>query len=373
MAYYRSYAKINLNAIEQNLICLQQKLHHGVKSMAVVKADAYGHGALPVARKLEKRVDYFGVATLDEAIVLRDGGIQKPILILSYTHPSFYEVLIDHEITATVWDLSEATRLSAQAKKSGKIAKVHIAVDTGMGRIGVVADENAAECIAEIARLPFLEVEGIFSHLACADCLDKTDANEQIAFFDRLLSDLEAKGISIPIRHVCNSAASMEMEPQYDMCRLGIALYGLYPSDEVSRDSVLLTPAMEVFSHVIGVKKVPKGSGIGYGHIYRAPEEKVIATVSIGYADGFRRCLTGSGFVLIRGKKAPVVGRVCMDQIMVDVTGIEGVAVEDRVTVLGTDGENTISAETLGELSCSFHYEVLCSFSPRVVRVYEGK
>lgn len=371
MAFYRAYAKIDLRAIEQNLINLQKKLHHGVKSMAVVKANAYGHGSVPVSKKLESRVDYFAVATLQEGIELRENGIKKPILVLSYTHPSLFSQLINFEITGTIWDFTDAQELSNQAQKLGKIARIHVAVDTGMGRIGVFADDTGAETISRIARLPFVETEGVFTHLACADSLDKTAANDQIQKFDHFLKLLEQKRVSIPIRHVSNSAASMEMENQYDMCRFGIALYGLYPSEEVSKESITLLPAMQVFSHVVQVKAVSKNTPIGYGHIYRTPSEKVIATVSIGYADGFRRCLTGVGHVLIRGKKAPVVGKVCMDQIMVDVTEIDGVTTNDRVTILGTDGDFSISAETLSSLCHSFNYELVSTFMPRVVRVYD--
>jgi alanine racemase len=250
----------------------------------------------------------------------------------------------------------------------------HVAVDTGMGRIGVQPDETGADLVLAVSQLEGVEIEGLFSHYACADCQDKTDAQEQTALFDRFIGLLEGRGVQIPLKHICNSAGAMEMDKQYDMCRLGIALYGLYPSEEVEK-KIALIPAMEVISHVVHVKDVPQGFKIGYGHIYEAPAKRKIATVCVGYADGYNRCLTGVGYVLIRGKKAPVVGKVCMDQIMVDVTDIEGVTVGDQAVILGKSQDACISAEELGAMCHSFNYEVVCNFMPRVTRAYykDGK
>ena len=244
-----------------------------------------------------------------------------------------------------------------------------------MGRIGFQPDEESAKTVARITRLPGVNAEGIFSHYACADCADKTDKDRQTAVYDRFLKMLEEQGISFPIRHICNSAGSMEGEKRYDMCRLGVAMYGLYPSEEMDKDAIELIPAMEVISHVVHVKTVPAGTQIGYGHIYTAPTQKKIATLSIGYADGYNRCLTGVGYVLIKGQKAPIVGKVCMDQVMVDVTGIEGIQVGDHAVMLGKSRDAELSAETLGQMCHSFNYEVVCTFMPRVARVYyiEGK
>ena len=369
--YNRCYAEVDLSAIEHNLNELKSCLDSGVMALAVVKANAYGHGAVAVARHIEDKVDYFGVATLDEAVELREAGIRKPVLIFSYTSPTLYSVIIDKDITPTIYNTDEAKALSALAKKIGKRVKIHVCVDTGMGRIGFSPDECGADAVKEISGLDGVWVEGLFSHYACADSADKRDAQAQTALFDSFISMLDARGVNIPIKHICNSAATIEGEKQYSMCRLGIALYGIYPSDEVRRDRVKLIPAMKVVSHVIHIKRVPKGFKIGYGHIYEAEDERTVATVSIGYADGFRRCLYNEGYVLIRGKVARVVGKVCMDQIMVDVTDIQGVKVDDEAVILGESGDKRISAEALGSMSHSFSYEVVCDFSHRVKRIYK--
>ncbi|MBQ7036317.1 MAG: alanine racemase [Clostridia bacterium] len=368
--YIRTFARVSLDAIKENLKVLKAPLKEGVLSMAVVKADGYGHGSVRVARHIEEDVDYFAVACLEEAVTLREGGIKKPILILSYTSPLLYDTVLDFDITPAILSLREAEKLSSLAAIRGKKAKIHVVCDTGMGRIGFTPTEESAGIVRQISLLPGIEIEGLFSHYACADAADKTDALCQMALFDTFIDLLNEKGVHIPIKHISNSAASMDFEKQYNMCRLGIAIYGLYPSDEMDTEKVKLTPAMEVISHVVFVKEVPKDFKIGYGHIYTAPEERRIATVSIGYADGYNRCMTGCGYVLIRGKKAPVVGKVCMDQIMVDVTDIPDVSVEDEAVILGRSGDETITAEDLGALCHSFNYEVVCNFMPRVARIY---
>lgn len=368
--HYRAFAQIDLSAVAFNFDSLSAALPRACKKLAVVKANAYGHGAVEVARLLEKKADYFGVACLEEALELREAGIQTPILILSYTAPDFYPALIANDITATIYNFKEAALLSSAANSLGKKVKVHIALDTGMGRIGFLPNCESAEEIRRISELSGLFLEGIFSHFATADELDKTEAMAQIDRFDSFLSELSSLGIEFPIRHISATAAAMELDAKYDMCRLGIALYGMYPSDEVEK-KIPLKPAMEVMSRVVHVKKVPAGTKIGYGHIYTAPAEKKIATVSIGYADGFNRSLTEKGYVLIRGKKAPLVGKVCMDLIMVDASEIPDVAVDDVATVLGKSGDLQITAEELGALCHSFCYEVVCTFMPRVKRIYK--
>lgn len=368
--YHRCYASIDLGAIDHNLTQLQGLMAPGVKTMAVVKADAYGHGSVRVAKHIQDRVDYLAVACVEEALELRAAGIEKPILVLSYTAPERYEDLVCGDVTATVFNTDEARLLSQFAQSKGKRAKIHVAVDTGMGRIGVEPTAAGADLVAAMAALPGIALEGLFSHYACADMADKTARNVQTRLFDEFIAMLEQRGVNIPIKHICNSAGTMESENQYDMCRLGIALYGMYSSDEVEKTLVSLRPAMEVVSHVIHVKTVEAGAKIGYGHIYTAPAQRRIATVSIGYADGYNRCMTGVGYVLIHGQKAPVVGKVCMDMIMVDVTHIENVAVGDDAVVLGRSGNAEITAEEFGEMSHSFHYEVVCTFMPRVKRIY---
>lgn len=373
--FYRCFAAIDLSAIDHNLRQLKSCINDGVKAMAIVKADAYGHGSVPVAKHIENQVDYFGVATLDEAIVLRDAGIQKPILVLSYISPLLYEKLLDYQITATIYNVEEAKLLSKVAQVEGAKAKVHVAVDTGMGRIGFTPDRHGADCVKEISCLDGIHLEGLFSHYACADCYDKTDALRQTELFDRFIGMLTKMNVDIPIKHICNSAGTMDFDKQYSMCRLGIALYGLYPSEEMDREKIKLIPAMEVISHIIHIKEVPPAFKIGYGHIYEAPSTRKIATVSIGYADGYNRCLTNVGYVLVHGKKAPIVGKVCMDQIMVDITDIDGVQIGEHAVILGENEGVCITAEELGAMSHSFNYEVVCTFMPRVSRVYyiDGK
>ena len=370
--YHRTYAEIDLGAIRHNFDVLKAKLTPGVKVLSIVKADAYGHGAAAVAAALESRTDFFAVSTVPEGIELRESGITKPILLLSYTSPLEYELLLQHDIRATVYTIDDAKKLSDCAVQSGKRAVVHIAVDTGMGRIGFLPTPESADTVAAITKLPGLLVEGIFSHYATADMADKTEAHKQTKRFCTFLNLLQERNVTIPIRHICNSAASMEFSEHFDMVRLGVALYGLFPSDEVDQAGYDLQRAMRVVSHVIHVKTVEKGTAIGYGRTWIAPDRRVIATVSIGYADGFNRAFSSKGYVLIRGQKAPVVGKVCMDQIMVDVTQIPGVCTEDEVTVLGRDGAEEITAEAMGELVGSFGYEVICNFMPRVERVYRS-
>lgn len=368
--YQRAYAKINLDAVSRNFDALKEKIGRDTMVMAVVKADAYGHGSVRVAETLQEKADYFAVATLSEGIELRAVGIRNPMLILGYTSPLEYEQLLRYNIIPTIYDVDEARLLDSVAKNSGKKAVVHIAVDTGMSRIGFRDDADGVSAVKEISLLENIVIEGIFSHYATADCEDKTFSQEQRIRFDRFIDLLKKEGIEIPVKHLSNSAGAIEFCKNYDMVRLGIALYGLYPSDEVDKETVKLTPAMEVISHVIHVKDIEKGTGVGYGQIYTAPDKRRIATVAVGYADGFKRCLTGKGYVLIHGIKAPLVGKVCMDQIMVDVTDIPDVKVGDKAVILGKSGKAEITAEELGALCHSFSYEVICTFMPRIRRFY---
>ena len=368
--FNRSYAQIDLSAIDHNLQEIKKLLPDGVKTLAVVKADAYGHGLVPVSKHIESKVDYFAVATVEDALDLRASGIDKPIIILSFTSPLQYAELIEYDITATMYNLDEAKQLSDLAVKKGKKATVHIPIDTGMGRIGFTPDENGADAVEQISKMKGIYLEGLFSHYAMADYKDKTEALKQTAFFDKFIAMLEEKGIDIPIKHMNNSAGTMELPKKYDMCRVGMALYGFYPSEEMDKENVKLRPAMEVFSHIVHLKTVPKGTKIGYGQIYEAPDERRIATVCMGYADGYKRDLTGKGYVLIKGRKAPIVGKICMDQFMVDVTGIPDLRVGGRVVIMGKSGDEMLSAETLGAMCHSFNYEIICSFMPRVKRVY---
>ena len=366
----RAFASVSTEAIVHNFDALASLLPAGVKKMAVVKANAYGHGAVEVSRALAARADYFAVACLQEARELREGGINKPILILGYTSPALYGELTALDVTATLWNLEEAEALSAVALALNKRTKVHLAVDTGMGRIGLTPDEKGAALAAEIALLEGIELEGVFSHFACADGETADSALEQEGRFDRFLALLEEKGIRPALCHICNSAGTLRMEKKYDLCRFGISLYG-YAPDEGMPLPVSLERAMTVKSRVTFVKDVEKGTPISYGHTYVAPEKRRIATLGIGYADGYNRCISGKGYVLLCGKRAKVVGRICMDQMMVDVTDIPEVRTGDEAVILGRDGEEEISAELFGKWANSFSYEVLCTFLPRVERIYE--
>ena len=368
--YHRSFACIDLDAIKSNFDSLKSRVPSSVKTMAVVKANAYGHGAIRVAKALEKKADYFAVAVIEEAIELRDGGIKNPILILSYTSPYQFEALINNELIPSVYRYEDAEMLSQEACRLGKTAVIHIAVDTGMSRIGFKDSEKSADTVKKISELPNIRIEGIFSHFACADAEDKACAIGQKKRFDNFIAMLEERGLTIPVKHICNSASIIDFDFSYDMVRMGISLYGLYPSDEVKKDSVSLTPAMEVVSHIIHIKEIEAGTGVGYGHIYIAPEKRKIATVCIGYADGFNRAFSNKGYVLINGKKAPITGKVCMDQIMVDITDIKDAKIGDHVIIMGSSNGETITAEQLGQMCESFNYEVVCTFMPRVMRLY---
>ena len=366
--YYRCYKEINLDTIEKNFDALKGLTKDGVKAMAVVKADAYGHGAVKVAQKLKDKADYFAVATAREGMELRENGIENPILVLSYCAPAEYDLILKYGITPTISSEGDAYILNAAAGALGMKCNIHVAVDTGMSRIGVSDNEAGFYAVKTIAMMPNLTIEGIFSHFAKADYKDKTSADRQTARFDAFVKRLEDEGIDIPIKHICNSAGLIELDAQhYDMVRMGIALYGLYPSQEVQKDKVELTPAMKVVAHVIHIKDIEEGTPVGYGESYVATENKRIATVSIGYADGYNRSFSGTGYVMICGKKAPVIGRVCMDLVVVDISDIPGVRIGMPATILG-DG---ISAEDLGEMCGSFNYEVVCNFAKRVTAIYK--
>ncbi len=371
--YYRTYAEIDLAAIRNNITELKKKLCDGVLTLATVKADAYGHGAVGVAVSIQSMVDYFGIAELWEAVELREAGVTKPILVLSYTSPYQYETLILNELTQTIFNYNDAVELSKAAVKLNKIARVHIAIDTGMSRIGFFCNDESVETVKKINDLPNIFIEGMFSHYACADCPDTSTTEKQTALFKDFNEKLLNRGIKIPIKHICNSAGSLTRSEQFDMVRLGLVLYGLYPDECVNDGSVNLTPAMKIVSHIIHVKEVPEGSGVSYGHTYFSKRKTKIATVCIGYADGYSRQFSNKGRVLINGEFANVIGRVCMDQLMVDVTDLKDVKVGDEVIILGSDGKNKITAEELAEMTGTINYEIICQFQKRVTIIQKNK
>ena len=282
-----------------------------------------------------------------------------------------YENILIYDIIPTIYSTDDACRLSECATKQNKTAKMHIAVDTGMGRIGFPCTDEGIRDVLSISKLPNIEIGGIFSHYSKADYKDKSSVEKQNKLFDDFNLALEENGLSIPIKHICNSAGIIDLDKHYDMVRMGISLYGMYPSDEVKKEKVKLTPAMKVVSHIIHLKDVKKGTEIGYGGIYKAESDRKIATVCIGYADGYKRSLTGKGYVLVNGYKAPITGKICMDQIMIDVTDVPDVKVGMPVVVMGKDSGGEISAEVLGALCDSFCYEIVCSFTQRVKRRYK--
>ena len=376
MKYERCYAVISLPAIYSNLQHVRALAGEDSSLVTVVKANGYGHGSVEIAKYTEDITDCFAVAVLSEAIELREAGIRKPILILGYTSPSLYEDLISYDVMTALYNEEEARILSETAVRAGKTAVIHIAVDTGMTRIGFRCNEESAETIKRISGLPGIAIKGMFTHLSCAD-MEAEWAEEytkkQLDEFDSLIRMLKERNVEIPFRHAFNSAKTMSFEQRgYQGVRSGIVTYGLYPSDEVDKNVLLLKPALSWYAHVIHIADTEPGRGVSYGATYHTKKECTrIATVSAGYADGYPRALSGKGRVLIRGQYAPIIGRVCMDQFMVDVSDIEGVQVEDTVTLIGRDGENEITADEIAVLDQTINYEVTCRISPRVHRIYE--
>ena len=375
--YSRVYATVNLDAVASNMRSMRDNLPASTLIMGSVKADGYGHGSVPVAKTIEPYVFGYAVATIDEGIILRRHGINKTILILGVTHESQYEELLRYNIRTAMFQYEKAKKLSDLAVKQGKKAVVHLALDTGMSRIGMKADREHAKEAASIAALEGIEVEGLFTHFARADETDKSAYEEQYRRYKEFLGYLKELGVKIPIRHCSNSAGIVEsLESNHmDMVRAGIAIYGMYPSDEVDHNSVKLTPAMEIKSCITYIKEIEAGTAVSYGGTFVADHTMKVATIPVGYGDGYVRSLSGKGDVLIHGKRAAILGRICMDQFMVDVTDIPDVQEDDEVTLLGSDGAECITMEELAEKSGGFHYEMICDIGKRIPRVYlkDGK
>ena len=371
MQYMRVYAPVDLDAIVFNLESMRKNIDRETGMLGVIKADAYGHGSVPVAAAIEDYVDGFAVATADEAMLLRRNGIQKMILILGVTHPSRYQELIENEIRPAIFTLAQAKPLSEAAANMKKTAKIHLALDTGMRRIGLEADESGADLAAAIGALPGIEVEGLFTHFSRADEMEKTSAMTQLDRYLHFTELLKARGLEIPIKHCSNSAGIIDL-PQANLncVRAGITMYGMYPSEEVQKDKVPLKPALGLKSFVTYVKELGPGEEISYGGTYVTERTMRIATVAVGYGDGYPRSLSNCGYVLIYGKRARILGRVCMDQLMVDVTDIMEADVDTPVTLIGKDGDEEITMEHLAELCGGFHYEMVCDIGKRVPRVY---
>ncbi len=372
--YSRIYATVDLDAVRFNMDGMKGNIAPETKIMAVIKADGYGHGAVPIAKELEP-LDYlagFAVATAEEALILRKCGIRKPVLVLGYTFPDSYEEMIDYEIRPAVFRPDTIEQLSACAGRLNKKAKVHIKVDTGMSRIGIRPDGEGMELVRKVLDASGLELEGIFTHFARADERDKSAAEGQLTCFRQFINRVEKEtGYRVPVCHCSNSAGIIEMrEADMDMVRAGIILYGLWPSEEVAKDILPLRPVMEVKSRIVYIKEIEEGTPVSYGGTFTAKRKTRVATIPAGYGDGYPRGLSGKGSILVRGKRAPILGRICMDQFMADVTDIPEAAEGDMVTLIGRDGDGQIAMEELGELSGRFNYELACCIGKRVPRIY---
>ena len=362
-----AWAEINLSALRHNISAIKSRVAEGAKFCAVVKADAYGHGAVAVAREaVAQGADYLAVAVLSEAVKLREAGFTTPILILGPTQPQEADVVVRYRITQAVFTVEQAAALAAAALRQHTHAKVHLAVDTGMGRIGV-RPGNAGAVAAAIAGLPGIWLEGMFSHFASADSKDKMYAAEQFRRFQEAVAAVEARGIKLELRHIANSAAILEMpETHLDMVRAGIILYGLWPSDEVEH-VIDLRPVMKVKARLSCVKDYHPGETVSYGRTFMAAREMRVGTLPVGYADGYTRLYAGKAVVEIKGQRVPVVGRICMDQCMVDVTDVNGARVGDEAVLFGSP---TLTADEAAGWLGTINYEVVCMISPRVPRVY---
>lgn len=370
MQYMRVCAYINKDAIRHNFNEIKKSLPKGVKVMPVIKADGYGHGASVFAQELCNDADYFAVAIIEEALALRKDGIKTPILLLGYTFPQYFQTAIEQDITINVFTLDDARKISEIAQKIGKTAKIHIAVDTGMSRVGFFPTEENADVVKEIACLESLFLEGMFTHFSTADEENKEFTKLQAERFLSFKQMLSRRGVNIEICHCANSAAIMQHKQCcFDMVRPGIILYGLNPSDEVPKDILNLKPVMELRSHIAFVKTIKKGDTVSYGRTFTADKEMKIATIPVGYADGYPRLMSNNGRVIINGEYAPIVGRICMDQFMVDVSDIENVSVGDEVTLMGKQGELFISADEIAQYAQTINYEIVCGIGKRVPRV----
>jgi len=378
-----TWAEINLEAYAHNIRELKRITRPPARLMAVVKANGYGHGAVEVAREaLQNGAQYLGVARINEAIPLRKAGLEAPILIFGYSPPDLAPMLIDYELTQTVYSLTTATALSEQATRKGKKIKVHLKVDSGMGRLGFLLDadndapdskavKNPVREIEGITRLPGLTMEGIFTHFATADSADKSYAYLQLGRFMNFLHRLQKEGLEPPVRHAANSGALIDLpDAHLDMVRPGIATYGLHPSDEVDKRIVDLKPVMTLKSKIIHLKRVPPGFNISYGITFQTKNHTTIATVPVGYADGYNRRLSSRGHMLVHGQRVPIVGRVCMDLTMLDVGAVAGPALEDEVVVFGEQGNEAVTADEIASSLDTINYEVVSTITARVPRVY---
>ena len=370
----RCYAKIDLGAIRSNILEEKKLLTPGTRLMAVVKADAYGHGAIQVARTLSDFVCGFGVAVIEEALILRAARIDQMILILGFTGTQWFEDVVRHDISQTIYNYEMAAQLDSIASMLGMKAKIHIKVDTGMGRLGFEPNDESVRIIERISKLPNIETEGIFTHFARADEETTESIDEPFLKFVDFVAKCEDAGVKFRYRHAANSACILQYpDAGLDFVRSGISTYGLYPSAEMTHESIRLKPAMEWISRISYLKKVPKGTPISYGGTFVTERESLIATVPVGYADGMKRSLSNKGRVLVNGCYAPICGRICMDQFMIDVTDIPGVKERDPVVIFGRSADKFIPVEEVADLAGSFNYEFVCGIGGRVPRCFVGE
>ncbi len=371
--YTRVCARINLDAIEYNIEQMHRNLEEGTRMMVVVKTDGYGHGAVPIAQMLSAK-EYiwgFATATIEEGVSLRKAGVTKPVLVLGAAFPDQRQILLEHELRMTCYTVEMAEEISALAGKLGKKAYLHVKIDTGMSRLGFPVCEESADEIAGISALPGIQLEGLYTHFARADEQDKKATEKQLESYLWMKSALEEKGVSFSCCHCANSAGIIDLpKTGMGLVRAGIAAYGLYPSDEVEKKRVPLIPALELISHAAHVKWVEAGTPIGYGGTYVTERPTRIVTVPVGYGDGYPRSMSNKGCVLIHGQKAPILGRICMDQFMADVTEIDNVEYGDRIVLIGKDKDEEISVDMLSELSGRFNYEFVTGFGIRIPREY---
>ncbi len=374
-------AYIDLEAVAKNAAGLNALTPDTCRFMAVVKADGYGHGAVPVANKaLDAGASWLGVARLEEAVPLRRAGIAAPLLVFGYIHPEQIKNALDLDVTATVYNLDMAKILSGELQKTGRSLDVHIKVDTGMGRVGMIVEDNQSKKgarkkliqeIKTIAGLPNIRLKGIYTHFAASDSNDKSYTENQIHLFDSLLSDLDKAGIDIEMRHAANSAGIIAHPgSHYDMVRAGISLYGLPPSGEVDLSKVKLYPAMALKTILTSVRQVPKDFCVSYGMTHKTGKPTRLASVPVGYADGFSRLFSSNGHMLVKGIRAPILGRVCMDQTMIDVGHIDDIAPGDEVVIFGCQGGECVTADELAKRVGTINYEIVSALTSRVQRVY---
>ena len=368
--YFRTQARIDLDAVEYNCSNVRAKLPDDCKLLGVIKADAYGHGAVELAHLLDEKCDFFGVACIEEAVELKKAGVKAPVLILGYVDSNVYDLVVKYDVRIPIFSMESAIALSNEAVRQGKTVPFHFCIDTGMSRIGFQVNEQSADVCKEITLLPNIEAEGLFSHFATADEADLTKAKAQREKYKAFVKMLEDRGVNIPVKHLNNSAGIMNFDEYFDMCRMGIILYGLYPSEEVDKSLLDIKPVMSWLTHITHIKTLEPGREISYGGTYKTTEPRVIATIPVGYADGYPRCLSNKGRVIINGQYANIVGRVCMDQFMVDVTDVKGVDLNSTVTLVGSDGDACLSMEEVSNSAHSFNYELPCRVARRVPRVY---